>query len=1431
MIDDHISGGFTDAGEVFLEHIGDQNKDGREEFILSSPTNGTNGNDSGSLQFFWGANTVYDSLEIYNTDLLFLGGEGYLLGTDALLWNIDGDGYDDLVIGCPGAGSGEGTVLIYDSFALNVPPKGTILNETKASYVLTEPGSMGYGSRLARGDLTGNGKDDLVVIASGNETIDPAAYMIYEDWVITSSTFTLPSGCITPGTEVVTLDINGNGMEELVISSPEQGAIRCFSLNGSSRFLDIPGSDPDGVVRFTSTLVESGNTWGWGAVDDGWDTSSAHIYDSGGDAAQVRYNADTGNVGNADRSISRVNQLQIELGGIASGGSAMSGAYGVDLTVPSGMLDGASRVWFDLDYMFENWGFERTERMWIKGMITDPSGTPQWLSYFSDSGQGARDNTPEIWTLQGSGTTGGPNVNGEGSIRIDVTDIVDSDGGYYLELGGKILGWTHGGEYAVVGMDNISLEAFSLTYDSVSISGSGGFGETLSVHDMDGDGKEDLLVSSSLDGTVRVFSGGDSFWSSKTGFTRFDCNFTISGTTEQGFGTSMAFLKHSTFNDNSSILISDPLQVVPDGVGEVYLFELPLADPDMNLDDAVEVASAHDGLSGFGSFLLSLGDINGDTYPDMLIVSRDGIDILVHTLYDRSPTPPLIAMIYPRRHITVSGLVEWRVRVTDVDMDMNVADLEYYQSTDNVTWVFIGQPEVVEGSEGILYWDTLKLSNMGYFLKVMATDDYGLTSQLFTDRVDVFNPRPPKIFLNSPQDGVNISGEYLISAQVIPPIDEEILMPIRFHYSRDNETWVEFRNISQKNPSDQYSAKFNTLDFEDGPVWFMVNSTTEFGLYGEDRNLRSVFIDNHYRPEVHLIYPEMNTTISGIVRVLINVTDRDDDVVKPPILMVSQDLDAVDWDLIGNFSGPIENDTYYLDWDTTDLENGGYYLQTLAEDETFLDGVDLYNRTVTIHNPYTPLVEIIDIAEDQSIVGPFVIRATLWDRDGNYNSSGLHFYYRPRGGDEWTEIEGTFFTRDLGRVTWDTKSVVNGYYSLKVDLMDEDGLVGSDAIEEVYVNNFYAPRIEFRLESIEDIISGVNRIDFVIMDDEPILDENIKVEVRSSESWLEIGGIVRDSVGGDFTPWMEISFHVEWDTGEKDESQQDRFPDGPGYIIRVSVKDKDEWTESMETNRSFLVKNRETDGGGVTSSSSSIEPWMLFAGGLILFFLIIVIMLLIFLKPARKEKPEKVPLPEVEEMVPPEPAPPEPIDEAPPVQEDLYSSAGWASAPTAEEAFSSIGSAGPALDPLEGFYQKDEHAGDDLYMDGPPRLVDEKPREVVSAPSTIGEIPLWEEEVEVNLPDGVMPTARERTRKKPKMKKEKAPTKKEAVEETWDSVEDWDGAEDDVEDLNEWEESEEEEEALVIECSCGAEIEFPPDFKGGRFRCPECGKKGKIRLD
>ncbi len=60
-----------------------------------------------------------------------------------------------------------------------------------------------------------------------------------------------------------------------------------------------------------------------------------------------------------------------------------------------------------------------------------------------------------------------------------------------------------------------------------------------------------------------------------------------------------------------------------------------------------------------------------------------------------------------------------------------------------------------------------------------------------------------------------------------------------------------------------------------------------------------------------------------------------------------------------------------------------------------------------------------------------------------------------------------------------------------------------------------------------------------------------------------------------------------------------------------------------------------------------------------------------------------------------------------------------------------------------------------------------------------------------------------------------------------DEEDDWEEMDED-----EWEddteEEEEEEEELVVVCKCGEEVDIPSEFSGSKFRCPNCGRKGKI---
>jgi hypothetical protein len=140
-------------------------------------------------------------------------------------------------------------------------------------------------------------------------------------------------------------------------------------------------------------------------------------------------------------------------------------------------------------------------------------------------------------------------------------------------------------------------------------------------------------------------------------------------------------------------------------------------------------------------------------------------------------------------------------------------------------------------------------------------------------------------------------------------------------------------------------------------------------------------------------------------------------------------------------------------------------------------------------------------------------------------------------------------------------------------------------------------------------------------------------------------------------------------------------------------------------------------------------------------------------------------------------------------------------------------------DEFRGAQSEEAELFDELFAPGKA-----KKASIRKAPSK----PVLEDiDIDVDLPEGAMPEIE--------------------ADEDWEDVEDWgeEEEEDEWEELDElededWEEEEEEdeweeiteeevEEVLVVTCKCGEEIEIPSSFKGSKFRCPSCGRTGKLR--
>ena len=166
------------------------------------------------------------------------------LGSSVATGDMNGDSYDDLIAGAPGAGDGGATYVIFGSPALT----GVLLLETTPADVTILGGEAGdhLGESVASGDVNGDGYDDLAAGAPGD---DPAGGENAGGAILVYGSGSLPAeidlASTTPdfwvagddpadqlGRIVALGDVNGDGYDDLVVGAlgageagrPETGA-------------------------------------------------------------------------------------------------------------------------------------------------------------------------------------------------------------------------------------------------------------------------------------------------------------------------------------------------------------------------------------------------------------------------------------------------------------------------------------------------------------------------------------------------------------------------------------------------------------------------------------------------------------------------------------------------------------------------------------------------------------------------------------------------------------------------------------------------------------------------------------------------------------------------------------------------------------------------------------------------------------------------------------------------------------------------------------------------------------------------------------------------------------------------------------------------------------------------------------------------------
>jgi len=281
----------TDGFGTSTAGVGDVNGDGFDDLLIGAPYEGGRG----VSYLYLGSRSGWALDESGGAANAFYFGESSHFGSGASVagaGDVNGDGYADMLIGAPNDNSNQGLVYLVLGSA---NPSSAGLEFASAKF-FGEPGSSAGFSVAGAGDVNGDGFDDMLIGAPGLITDQGRTYLVLGSANPTTLMLSAANAIYlgenngdNAGTSVAGAgDVNGDGYADILIGAPGYAT-------GGRAYLVLGSNNPTGLTLFAADGIATGET---SAEDFGGSVAGAGDVNGDGFAdllvGAARYNTSQG---------------------------------------------------------------------------------------------------------------------------------------------------------------------------------------------------------------------------------------------------------------------------------------------------------------------------------------------------------------------------------------------------------------------------------------------------------------------------------------------------------------------------------------------------------------------------------------------------------------------------------------------------------------------------------------------------------------------------------------------------------------------------------------------------------------------------------------------------------------------------------------------------------------------------------------------------------------------------------------------------------------------------------------------------------------------------------------------------------------------------------------------------------------------------------